>query len=131
MSDECKPIDVEAIRRDVRELLDAKAALTHERSLTARLRGALEAIAEYDTDFAVGPADNVARLQTIAERALSTPPAAAPVTCEAPACAAWCGTREGSHEEQFGDPAHLGAGTGFCYCTRYCLAAGKPLHRRP
>lgn len=43
MSDECKPIDVEAVRREVRELLDAKDALTTERYLTARLRGALEA----------------------------------------------------------------------------------------
>jgi hypothetical protein len=74
--------DLTATRTRVAELEAREAG--HQRTVDAlyrdlaalrerlgEAREALETIAEYDTDFAKGPADNVAALQTVAERALA------------------------------------------------------------
>lgn len=64
-------------------------------------------------------AGNPIALAELAQRAAVVPG----VTCKP-----WCGEPEDSHEEAEDDRPHLGAGTGFCYCTPACRDAGRPLH---
>ena len=76
---EVRQMDVDALTAAI-EARDAQheALFLGTANSAANLRSALkmatealEEIAEYDTDFAKGPADNVGALQTISERALS------------------------------------------------------------